>query len=230
MSQYTIITNFVSKDSLPSGNALKLVKGADFTTEFTAVQTAVNTKIDGAGQYFPDGTAAQPSAGFTSIAGTGMYNVSGVLNFATGSTLRLSIGTDGGLTIGSPTGGDEGAGTLNIAGGLYLNGAQVYVGIPSTTTTASRSTTSADSNTSIYATTTAGMTITITGGPTTHPVGTAVSFFNRTGGSISIAMSTDSMFFAGVGSTGTRTLANYGQATAYHASAGVWVISGAGLT
>ena len=44
MSDYTIVTNFGAKDSLPSGNPSKVIKGSEFTTEYTAVQVAVNSK------------------------------------------------------------------------------------------------------------------------------------------------------------------------------------------
>ncbi|MDB4417000.1 tail fiber domain-containing protein [Akkermansiaceae bacterium] len=46
MSDYTITTDFGAKDSLPSGNAAKVIKGSEFTTEFTNIKTAVNTKAD----------------------------------------------------------------------------------------------------------------------------------------------------------------------------------------
>lgn len=105
MSNYTIVTNFLAKDSLASGNPAKLIKGADFTTEFTAVQTAINSKPDGSVQFFPDGSATTPSIGFTNNAGTGMYNVAGVLDFATASTLRLSITVAGGVVVAVPTSG-----------------------------------------------------------------------------------------------------------------------------
>jgi hypothetical protein len=105
MSNYTIVTNFLAKDSLISGNPLKLVKGADFTTEFTAVQTALNTKFDGAVQFAPDGTAGQPSFGFTNNAGVGMYNAAGVLGFATAATQRGTVSTAGNWTINAPTSG-----------------------------------------------------------------------------------------------------------------------------
>ena len=105
MSNYTPVTNFLSKDSLVSGNPLKAVKGADFTTEFTAVQTALNSKFDGAVVFAPDGTAGQPSFGFTNNAGTGMYNAAGVLNFATANTQRLSIATAGNVTLNAPSSG-----------------------------------------------------------------------------------------------------------------------------
>ena len=105
MSNYTIITNFLSKDALVSGNPAKLVKGADFTTEFTAIQAALNSKADGSVQFFPDGSAGQPSVGFSSIVGTGMYNAAGALDFATNSLQRISIATTGAITIAAPTSG-----------------------------------------------------------------------------------------------------------------------------
>lgn len=46
MSDYSKTTNFTAKDSLPSGNAGKIVKGAEIDVEFTAIQTAVNSKAD----------------------------------------------------------------------------------------------------------------------------------------------------------------------------------------
>ena len=52
MSNYTITTNFGAKDSLPSTDAGKVIKGSEFTTEFTNIQTAVATKADTAGDTF----------------------------------------------------------------------------------------------------------------------------------------------------------------------------------
>lgn len=46
MSNYTPLTDFAAKDSLPSGNANKIVKGTEFSAEFNAISTAVNSKAD----------------------------------------------------------------------------------------------------------------------------------------------------------------------------------------
>tara|TARA_R110002072_G_scaffold112833_7_gene241933 strand:- start:225 stop:461 length:237 start_codon:yes stop_codon:yes gene_type:complete len=48
MSNYTIITNYGAKNALAVGNPLKVLNGAEFTTEFIAIQTAVNSKLDAA--------------------------------------------------------------------------------------------------------------------------------------------------------------------------------------
>ena len=46
MSNYTKTTNFAAKDSLPSGNAAKIVKGAEIDTEFNNIATASATKAN----------------------------------------------------------------------------------------------------------------------------------------------------------------------------------------
>lgn len=63
------------------------------------------------------------------------------------------------------------------------------------------------------------------------PIGTAVTFVNQNGaGAVTIAITTDTMRLAGVGSTGNRTLAANGIATALKITATEWIISGTGLS
>lgn len=63
------------------------------------------------------------------------------------------------------------------------------------------------------------------------PVGTAISFVNQNaGGNITIAITTDTMRLAGAGTTGSRTLAANGVATALKITSTEWIISGVGLT
>lgn len=61
MTDYTKSTNFTSKDSLSSGNPLKIIKGAEFDTEFNAIATAVATKANSASPTFT-GTPLAPTA------------------------------------------------------------------------------------------------------------------------------------------------------------------------
>ena len=60
MSNYTKTTNFTAKDTLPTGNAAKIIKGADFDTEFDALVTAVASKADTANPTFT-GTVTIPT-------------------------------------------------------------------------------------------------------------------------------------------------------------------------
>ena len=60
----------------------------------------------------------------TSVGDFVLDNLSstGAIRFGTNGLDRADIFSDGGVTVGSPTGGNQGAGTLN-ATGLYVNGA-----------------------------------------------------------------------------------------------------------
>ena len=63
-----------------------------------------------------------------------------------------------------------------------------------------------------------------------YPVGTAISFINMTSNVVSIAITTDTMYLSSAGTTGTRSLAQYGTATAIKMTSTTWIISGSGLT
>jgi hypothetical protein len=59
MTDYTQTTNFAQKDSLPSGNPSKVVKGSEFQQEFTNIATAVGTKADKTGANFTGSVTMQ---------------------------------------------------------------------------------------------------------------------------------------------------------------------------
>lgn len=64
-----------------------------------------------------------------------------------------------------------------------------------------------------------------------YPIGTAITFINQNGaGVITIAITSDTMRLAGAGTTGSRTLAANGIATAIKVASTEWIISGTGLT
>jgi hypothetical protein len=64
-----------------------------------------------------------------------------------------------------------------------------------------------------------------------YPVGTAITFVNQNaGGVITISITTDTMRLAVDGTTGSRTLAANGVATAVKVTTTEWIISGSGLT
>lgn len=46
MSNYTKLTDFASKDTLPSGNPAKIAKGTEIDDEFEAIETAIATKAN----------------------------------------------------------------------------------------------------------------------------------------------------------------------------------------
>jgi hypothetical protein len=63
-----------------------------------------------------------------------------------------------------------------------------------------------------------------------YPVGTVLTFVNLAAADVTIAITTDTMYLAGPGTTGSRTLAEYGIASAVKLASTDWLISGNGLT
>jgi hypothetical protein len=62
-----------------------------------------------------------------------------------------------------------------------------------------------------------------------YAVGTVISFVNLQN-TVTIAITTDTMYLANDGATGSRTLAEYGMASAMKVDSTSWIISGNGLT
>ncbi len=86
MSNYVKATNFTAKDSLPSGNAGKIVKGAEIDTELTAVASAVSSKADINSPSFT-GTPTVPTAS----SGTNTTQAASTA-FVTGAITALNLG------------------------------------------------------------------------------------------------------------------------------------------
>ena len=103
MSNYVQSTNFATKDNLPSGDPLKIVKGTEINTEFANIATAVATKADLASPTFtgtpslPTGTTAVTQSlgnnttaiattAFVQAALAALYPVGSIYTNATNST------------------------------------------------------------------------------------------------------------------------------------------------
>lgn len=61
-------------------------------------------------------------------------------------------------------------------------------------------------------------------------IGTAITFVNMSANAVTVAVTTDTMYLSSVGTTGNRTLAQYGIATAVKMTSDSWIISGSALT
>ena len=86
MSNYVKSTNFTAKDSLPSGNSGKIVKGAEIDTELTAVASAIASKSDTNSPAFT-GTPTTPTA----VSGTNTTQIASTA-FVTSAITALNLG------------------------------------------------------------------------------------------------------------------------------------------
>jgi hypothetical protein len=176
------------------------------------------------------GTVANPS---TTPAITLTTSITGVLK---GNGTALSAATAGtdyvapGGALGTPS-----SGTLS---GCTVDGTDAvgFRNIPQNAQTGNYTMVLADAGKHIYHASGAGAAAYTIPAATSvaYPLGTAITFINLSSTSITIVITTDTMYLSSAGTTGTRTLAQYGSATAIKvsgvSSSGIWVISGSGLT
>jgi len=115
MTNYTKTTDFAAKDSLPSGNAAKIVKGSEIDTEFNNIATASATKANANDAVLTGTTTAQ------TLDISGNVDVDGTLE-----TDALSLN---GVTVTST------AAELNILDGVTSTAAELNIldGVTSTT-------------------------------------------------------------------------------------------------
>ena len=116
--------------------------------------------------------------------------------------------TDPTLTVSTPT-------TTSVG----------YLGLPQNTQNANYTTVMADSGKHIYHSDASAYTWTIDSNVNVaYPIGTTLTFVNDGSGAITIAITSDTLQFGS--STGSRTLAQYGMATAVKVTSTKWYING----
>ena len=108
MADYTLAVSWSGKDALADSDANKVISGDDFNTEFTTVQTAVNSKADIASETFT-GTPLAPTAAVstdsTQIATTAFVkNVLETYIYPVGSIyMNMAVATNPGTLLGFGT-------------------------------------------------------------------------------------------------------------------------------
>ena len=165
------------------------------------------------------------------------------LIFQTNSTTRFQIGAAGQLGIGGATygtagqvltsGGASSAPTWSsIAGGDATKNIG-YLNIPQNSQSAAYTLVLDDAGKHILHPSGDANARTFTipaNSSVAYPIGTAITFINMTSQVVTIAITTDTMYLSSAGTTGSRSLAQYGSATAIKITSTSWIISGSGLT
>jgi len=201
-----------------TGTSFNSITGLSSTTPSANGTAAVGTATTTAraDHVHPTTGLGLTASGLNQFAATTSAQLAGVISDETGSG-SLVFGTSPTITPAEGT-------TSTAATGAG------YMGIPQNATTTGAATIAAtDAGKHIYSTAT--RTITIPANSSVAlPVGTAITFVAGSGATVTIAITTDTMYLAGPGTTGSRTLAAFGMATALKIASTTWIISGNGLT
>jgi hypothetical protein len=150
------------------------------------------------------------------------------------NTGAFGIGTSAAFTTGTIELGASADTTLSrdSAGIMAVEGVPLYSQIPQNSQSSAYTLVLADAQKHIYhpVADTNNRTWTIPANSSVaYPIGTCLTFINEVN-TITIAITTDTLVMAGTGSTGSRTLAANGVATAVKVTSTRWVISGTGLS
>lgn len=171
-----------------------------------------------------------------SLTGSGGGNTT--VNIGTAAVspgiIVLAGGTSGAISIAAQA---ATTGNLTVAPGTMIGstGSAVWFdNIPQNSQSAAYTLVIGDAQKHLYhpsADTTARIWTIPANASVAFPIGTAVTFINDTSaGVVTISITTDTLVLAGAGTTGSRTLAANGTATAVKITATRWMISGVGLT
>jgi len=202
---YFSASNTIASSGALAANALVIGGGAGVAPSTTTTGSGILT-------FLGTPSSANLAAAVTDETG------SGSLVFATSPSLTTPV-------LGTPT-----SGTLS---NCTVDGTDAvgFRNIPQNVQTGSYTLVAADSGKHIYRGSGSAATWTIPANSSvSYAIGTALTFINLSATSVSIAITSDTMYLSSAGTTGTRTLAQYGSATAVKIASTTWIISGSGLT
>ena len=218
--------NTLAKATLTAGTGVTITNGSGAITINATGSGGTVTSVTGSGNIASSGGAA-PNITFTGTlpvanGGTGVTTSTG-----TGATVLSTSPTLVTPVLGTPTSGTLSGCTVDGTNGVgYLN-------IPQNSQSANYTLVLADAGKHIFhpSTDPNARTYTIPANSSVaYPIGTAISFINMTTEVVTIAITTDTMYLVAAGTTGSRSLAIYGSATAIKMTSTTWLISGSGLT
>jgi hypothetical protein len=209
----TFPNNFLANSSLTLGTTAVSL-GSTYTTINGLTLTAAN--ITSVNTTFPNNFLGNSS---TTLGNTTL-------------TLGSTTANLGNITLANVT-VQSGNVTANVANST-IDGTNTvgYLIIPQNSQSGNYTLVASDSGKHIFhAIGSAAATYTIpANGSVPFTIGTAVTFVNLSANAVSIAITTDQLLLAGSGAAGTKTLSQYGLATAVKANATAWIISGTNVT
>lgn len=191
-------------------------------TPGTGVATALAVNVGTAGAFVTNGGAlGTPSSGtLTNCTGLPVAGITSSTSTALGvGSLELGAAADTTVSRAS-------------AGIIQVEGVPLYSQVPQNSQSAAYTTVIGDAQKHILHPTADNNARTFTidsNANVPYPIGTCITFINQIN-TVTISITSDTLTLAGSGSTGSRTLAANGIATAIKVGTTSWVISGIGLT
>jgi hypothetical protein len=214
--------------SLTLGAALPIASGGTGSTSTTFVD--LTTNVTGTLPVANGGTGITSfGTGVATFLGTpSSANLAAAVTDETGSGLLVFATSP---TLVTPVLGTPSSGTLS---GCTVDGTDAvgFRNTPVNSQSAAYETVLADSGKTILHPVADDNARTFTipaNSSVAYPVGTVISFVNLQN-TVTIVITTDTMYLANDGDTGDRTLAEYGMASAMKVASTTWIISGNGLT
>lgn len=118
MSSYVKATNFATKDTLPTGDSNKIVKGTEIDNEFNSIAGAISSKADIASPTFtgtPAGPTATTGSNTTQLATTAFVTAALSAIYPVGSIyINAAVSTNPATLLGFGTWTEFGAGKVMV--------------------------------------------------------------------------------------------------------------------
>jgi hypothetical protein len=229
----TVTTNANLTGGVTSvGNAATVITNANLTGGVTSVGNAAtvitNANLTGGVTSVGNAATVITNANLTGVI-TSVGNATSIAS-QTGTGSKFVVDTS--PTLITPLLGTPNSGVMSncTVDGTNLVG---FRNVPFNSQSAAYTTVLADSGKVIFHPSTDATIRTFTidsNANVPYIIGTAITFINMTTQVVTIAITSDTMYLSGAGTTGSRSLALYGSATAIKMTSTTWLISGTNLT
>ena len=218
-------TGVTTLTGLVKGTGAVALTAAVAGTDYLAPPTGTSLLKANSGGALSNAVAGTDyQAPIGTISGLAKGNGANALTAATAGTDYLAPSG----ALGTPSSGTLGACTID---GTNLVG---YLSVPQNSQSVNYTLVASDASKHLLhpAADTTARTFTIPANSSVaYPIGTTIVFVNQNGaGVLTVAITSDTMRLAGAGTTGTRSIAANGVATAIKIASTEWIISGTNLT
>ena len=225
---YANLATWSFDDGKDIGMRMHYYKGSD-TVAFLGIENTTNSLqfIVGATETSSNVTGTFGNVQFGSLL---LSNTTVSANTTSGAlTVSGGAGIAGNLNVGNviTTGTLYGNAAAGAAG--MISNAVGYLGMPQNSQSANYTLALIDQGKHVYITANSNVTIPANSS-VSFPIGSTISVINAANIQCNISITTDTLYLAANGATGTRNISSYGMATLVKVTGNVWYINGSGIS